>query len=89
MVATLKAVKAAAEKIGAKVSDDKTGYDHTCRVEAPANKFWNEGVVHEIVESANQPWKPDYDLILKRMSYGLSDCIDPECDWCHPLPEHM
>lgn len=83
MTVTLRQLKAAAKKIGATVEDDKIGLTHECRVEAPKGHVWNDGV-HEFVDQAYIPWKPDYGDLLSRMSYGFSKCEDPVCEWCHP-----
>lgn len=81
---TLRQVKAAALKIGAKVEDDKIGNAHECRVEAPRGFIWSEGDVHELVDAAYKPWKPDYDGLLSRMSYGIETCPHgPDCEWCN------
>jgi len=80
-MATLRQVKALAKRLGAKVEDGKIGYSHECRVESPHRKHWREGGVHELVDSTNVPWKPDYADLLSRMDYGLDDCIG-ECEWC-------
>ncbi len=80
-MATLKKVRALALTLGAKVEDEKIGYSHCCRVEAPHRKFWAEGGVHELVDDTNRPWKPDYQDLLNRMNHGLEDCVGP-CEWC-------
>ena len=80
-MATLRQVKAMAKKLGAKVEDEKSGHTHVCRVEAPHRRRLAEGDVHELVDGAYQPWKPDYKYILDRMNHGLEDCIG-HCEWC-------
>lgn len=82
-MSTLKALRKAASAIGATVEDTRIWDTHECRVEAPKGMVWNEGV-HEFVDCAYLPWKPDYDDLLARMSYGFEKCSDPECEWCHP-----
>lgn len=82
MTATLRNVRQRAKELGATVEDDKIGHTHECRVEAPHRKVWAEGHVHEMVDGAFIPWKPDYADLLSRMAYGLEDCDDPECEWC-------
>jgi hypothetical protein len=82
---TLKRVKYFAKKLGAKVEDQRDGYAHRCGIEAPHRFIWCEGGVHELVDETNQPWKPDYAHLIKRMSYGIEPCTDPDCDWCNPL----
>lgn len=79
----LKTIKRLAAAIGATVEDEKSGHTHECRVEAPKGMFWKEGDVHELVDAAYKPWKPDYADLLSRMNYGLETCTDPNCDWCH------
>ena len=78
---TLKDVKKLAAQLGAKVEDEKIGYSHCCRVEAPHRNRWVEGDVHELVDDTNRPWKPDYEDLLSRMGYGLEDCVG-DCEWC-------
>jgi hypothetical protein len=84
MAATLKDVRAMAKVLGAKVEDDKCGNTHECRVEAPHRKRWMCRGVHELVDSTNRPWKPDYADLIDCMEYGLEDCEDPDCEWCNP-----
>lgn len=80
-MATLAMVRKAAAAVGATVEDEKDHYTHECRVEAPHRKFWCDGGVHELVDSAYRPWKPDYADVLSRMNHGLEDCVG-DCDWC-------
>lgn len=81
---TLRDVKAAAKAIGATVEDGKCGNTHECRVEAPKGHRWMADGLHEFVDAANIPWKPDYADLLDRMEYGVEDCPDADCEWCHP-----
>jgi uncharacterized protein YcsI (UPF0317 family) len=84
----LRKVRAAARKIGATVQDDRIGHSHTCRVEAPSGMIWSCGDLHELVDDTNQPWKPDYEDVLARMSYGVEPCpLGDDCEWCHPEEE--
>lgn len=78
---TLREVRTIASFLGAKVEDDKVGYTHECRVEAPHRKVWACCGIHELVDSANIPWKPDYADVISRMEYGLEDCVGA-CEWC-------
>jgi hypothetical protein len=84
VTATLKDLKKRARELGAKVEDTKVGETHECRVEAPYRKLWACDEIHELVDSAYRPWKPAYDDLLSRMAHGLSDCTDPDCEWCDP-----
>lgn len=79
---TLKQVKALAATLGASVEDERCGNFHECRVEAPHRKRWKCDGIHELVDSTNRPWKPDYADMLDRMNFGVEDCTDPECEWC-------
>lgn len=81
---TLRKLKSVAEKIGATIEDTKINDSHECCVFSPPGKFFCEGNTHILVDHAYQPWKPDYGHLIERMAYGLEDCTDPECEWCHP-----
>ena len=83
MMTNLKAVQAAATKLGAVIEDQKTGEHHTCEALAPRRHLWIATGNHCLVDSCYQPWKPDYADLLARMSYGIEPCINPECDWCN------
>lgn len=84
MAATLKDAKKVAAKFQATLIDEKTGNVHCCRIEAPKGHIWAEGDVHELVDETNQPWKPDYDDLIKRMNYGVEKCPNlPDCEWCN------
>jgi hypothetical protein len=80
-MSTLRQVKQHAKLIGAKVEDNRIGDTHECRVEAPYRKRWRCDDIHELVDSAYRPWKPDYKDMLDRMNYGLEDCVG-NCEWC-------
>ena len=81
---TLAKVKRLATKLNATVIDDKCYQVHECRVEAPHGFVWNDGV-HEMVDCANRPWKPDYDDILSRMEFGIKPCpLGDDCEGCYP-----
>lgn len=81
MTKTLKDVRKLAKQLGAVVEDEKIGNAHECCVEAPHRKLWSCCGIHELVDCAYRPWKPDYSDLLDRMGYGLEDCVGP-CDWC-------
>ena len=83
MTKSLRELRAIAKLLGAKVEDDKTGDTHECRVEAPHRKVWRCAGIHELIDCTNRPWKPDYGDLLNRMAYGIEDCTDPDCEWCH------
>lgn len=83
-MATLAAVRRAAIKIGATITDEKIGDSHTCSVEAPTGMIWAIGDLHEIVDSSYRPWKPDYSDLLQRMSHGVKPCpYGEKCEWCN------
>lgn len=81
----LRKLKALAVKLGATVEVDRIGDTVSCDVFSPPGKFWCEGSTHILCEHAYLPWKPDYAELISRMGYGLEDCTDAECEWCHPL----
>lgn len=81
---SLQKVKQLAHKLGATVEDDKCGHTHECRVEAPKGKIWSSDFIHELIDSTNRPWRPDYNSLLSRMNYGVENCPDLECEWCNP-----
>lgn len=83
---SLAKVRKLAAELGAKVEDIKIGNAHECLVEAPHGKKWKCCGIHELVDSTNQPWKPDYKDVLERMNYGLEDCDEGfACGWCYPV----
>jgi|GEM_PF-5658730 len=66
--------------------------DNRClNVDAPKGKTFNANGCHCLVEqfsNEGQSWKPEaYYNVIERLSYGLSDCTDPDCDICHPLQD--
>ena len=78
----LKAVRCAADKLGATIEDQKIGGHHTCEVFAPHGYLWKATGNHCLTDSCFRPWKPDYADLLARMSYGIEPCTDTQCDWC-------
>jgi len=83
MTATLKDVKKRAKELGASVTKERQGDTVVVYVTAPKGKRW-EHELHEFVDSVHYMWPNDYDDLLQRMSYGLEECDDPQCEWCHP-----
>lgn len=81
MRTTVKAVIAEAARIGASVEHEAIGNVVTCRVESPLGHVWIGGL-HEFVDTAYRPWKPDYADLLARMAYGFEPCATPDCEWC-------
>jgi len=81
---SLKKLKLAASKIGAKIEDDKIGKTHECCVFSPQGKMFSCDSIHILVDSVFIPWKPDYKELQRRMEVGLEDCTDAECEWCYP-----
>lgn len=76
---TLKTLTMAALKVGAIVHDTRIGQSHSCGVEAPPGHHWSCGL-HELVDSAYVPWKPDYGDLLARMNQSIEPC-GPDCEW--------
>jgi hypothetical protein len=81
----LKDVKLLAKSYGATCEESRAGNTVEVSVIAPKGRYWREGSVHELIECVYLPWKPDYDDIISRMNHGTEECIDPDCDWCHPI----
>jgi hypothetical protein len=80
---TLAKAKKVAAKFKATLVDEKVGYSHCCRIEAPKGHIWVEGAVHELVDDTDRSWKPDYQYLIDRMEYGVEKCEDINCDWCN------
>ena len=86
-----------AAKRGATVEHRHIGKWHSCNVDAPAGKVWAcSGDIHSLVvewqdvpgDDRNHAWRNDAIAdALSRMAYGLSDCDDLNCDYCHPEQE--
>jgi len=82
MTANLRAVKALAKKLGAKVEYIRIGDAVDLCVEAPPGFVWKcDGDIHELVDASRLPWGPDYEDVLARMSHGVEKCEEPDCDW--------
>lgn len=97
MKPTLANVKKEAAKLGATVEDD-SGYGFvTYQVAAPRGKVWAcDGSIHWLkvcvnYEADERPTKQDridaFTDVLDRMTYGLANCDDSECEVCHSEPE--
>jgi hypothetical protein len=64
----------------------------TLILDSAAGKIFAANDCHCLVEQyrnwGGQSWKPEaYKLMTERLSYGLRECNDPECDTCHPVDE--
>jgi len=87
-MSTLRKLKAAAAKVGATVEKGTYGMTICVEVFAPQGKVFAEGGgTHIMVDDTYVGFKPDYDDLLSRLSYGLEDCEDPDCEWCYPDDE--
>lgn len=91
-MAILGAINKIAKTLDAEVVVNEEGRETVINVEAPKGKVWTAtGDIHMLVAnwagSKRQPtWKEErhdalVDLIA-RMKMGLSNCNDPECDYC-------
>jgi hypothetical protein len=91
---SIKDLQAAAARLGATV-ENHCGPRTACyMVDAPAGKVWVcSGDIHCLVlewrgTSARPTWPEEkQDAIadaIDRISRGLTDCDDPDCDYCHP-----
>jgi len=59
---------------------------------APDGHIWADGMgVHMLrVEWPQRDTGARRDAVrdaIQRMGHGVEKCVDPECDFCHPLPE--
>lgn len=82
-MSTLAQAKKVANKFKATLVDQKVGYAHECCCEAPKGHIWKCDGLHELVDSANRPWKPDYQDLIDRMNYGVEKCEVSDCEWCN------
>lgn len=84
-MATLAKLKARVAVLGGSLEDSKIGESHECRIEAPSGHVWKGTDLHELVDTAYRPWKPDYADLLDRIKYGVESCpFGATCEWCHP-----
>ena len=86
---TVKTLKAKAERLGATVEGGPVGRWYRYNIDSPAGKVWTcTGDTHcLVVEWLNGDEAFRNNAItdaLERMEMGLSDCDNPECDYCHP-----
>lgn len=86
---TLMTLRAAAKKLGAEVNGETIDNEACYTVDAPAGKVWETtGDVHMLTVwwRTDEPGFRDNAIAdaLERMELGLTDCDDPECDYCHP-----
>lgn len=90
---TMADVKLAAKRLGATLHKNSTAkvWDYT--VEAPRGKVWNCSEVHELVlnqAKGNVDWLLEaIDDLLDRMEQGVSDCTNPDCEWCNSGGNHV
>jgi hypothetical protein len=66
---------------------DDSMYDEI-KCEAPKGKIWACSLVHEIISAKEKTEDPRCELwddMLDRMSYGVEDCEDVECEWCNNI----
>lgn len=89
---TVNDLRRAAKSFGATVEDHSSPRRTEYQVLAPAGKVWScTGDIHYLIVMWHGSGKPVWPEekqdgladILGRMSEGLTDCDDPDCDWCH------
>jgi hypothetical protein len=84
-------LKEAAAEYGGKVVCESSGKWCNWQVEAPAGKRWAAAGLHALkVEWLRGDRKFEDQAIrdaVERMSCGLEDCDDADCDYCHPEQE--
>jgi hypothetical protein len=87
---TVTDLRRAARQCGATVENDSSGRWHTYQVCTPEGKCWEEDlhmlkVCWRLGDPAEWRSAAIEDAIERMESYGsLSDCANPECDYCHP-----
>jgi hypothetical protein len=79
-------VTALVKKLGCTISREDP---QSLYVDSPVGKVFKATGTHTITDSWHRGFKPDYADIFERMSDGLEDCEDPECDNCHPTEETL
>lgn len=65
--------------------DDSMNDEIKC--EAPHRKIWSCSFIHELVcaKDSKEPKSVIWKDLLERMSYGLEDCTDDNCEWCNGI----
>jgi hypothetical protein len=86
---TLSDLKRVARKLdpNIEVTQDIIGDSYCVEVISPPGFMFSCGDLHILVDHTYRPWKPDYADLIERLGYGLEECTDPECEWCHPDEE--
>jgi hypothetical protein len=80
-------VLALLKEYGASLVTDR---DDEIEVEAPAGMVWRcDTSLHALVASRwDDECKDDlWADVLGRMKYGVTQCTEPDCEWCHPDPQ--
>lgn len=72
-------------ELGCTVDEDSI---YSFLVDCPKGKVFKGEGLHTLVghfmNTSGQSWKAEvYADAIQRMSMGLEDCDDPECDYCH------
>lgn len=67
-----------------KIKTERFGNLFRLTCEAPKGFIWNEGYVHELVaETRGNNSKETRLDILSRIQFGLTECINKDCEWCN------
>lgn len=68
--------------------DTKSEENGTLILDSPKGKVFKANDSHCLVEpftNISQSWKGDaYAELAVRLTYGLADCEDDDCEVCHP-----
>ena len=81
------------EKLGGRVVDESSGHWKTYQIEAPAGKCWAASSTHVLCVTWRKERTATREEIARseaiidaihRVTLGVTDCDDPECDYCHP-----
>lgn len=81
-------LKGQVRRAGGELTGGKIGRWHVYHCEAPAGNVWAASSTHALrVEwrEGDRRWREEAIAdALERMAYGVADCDDEECDYCHP-----
>ena len=89
---TFSDVKRAAAKFGGTVKREQQGRSIVIEVFAPPNKLWSADGIHSLLVERSEfdtsvEYQEAYAALIRRISYGVDDCDDPECEYCNPPNE--
>ncbi len=89
MKATVANLRRAVESLGGTLDENREGRYARFNCEAPIGKVWScTGDLHMLVVEWEQGDRTGWRETalsdgLERVAMGLTDCDDPDCDYCH------